>query len=47
MEQDAIDFYQKLQAHLPDSAQAIQGIVGEEKKHLASLRSLVGQHVGA
>ncbi len=42
MEQDSIRFYQGLIAHLPESAQVIQGIVEQEKKHLSNLQFLVG-----
>jgi rubrerythrin len=38
MEQDAISFYGELCVRMPDAAKAIQGIVEEEKRHLANLR---------
>jgi len=41
MEQDAINFYQSLSVHLPDSAKALEGIIGEEKNHLSTLRAMV------
>ena len=40
MEQDAINFSGELLGRMPDAAKAIQGIVDEEKRHLASLRVL-------
>jgi len=40
MELDAVLFYQELITRLPDSGQAIQRIVDEERRHLAGLRLL-------
>ncbi len=38
MEQDAIQFYGGLISSLPDAAKAIQGIVDQERRHLAALQ---------
>ena len=41
MEQDSINFYQGMIANLPDSAQAIQAIIEQERKHLVGLKSVM------
>jgi rubrerythrin len=40
MEQDAINYYSELAGRMPDAAKVIEGIVEEEKRHLAGLRLL-------
>ena len=43
MERDSILFYQSLADRLPGVAKALQQVIKEEGKHLATLRMLAGQ----